>query len=326
MEDIIVECIHCGIKNKVQLPYLESNRPICENCSQPILSYTKKQEALKHIQNEKKSLYKKIVAFNIDNKVAELSFANRLCRENDWGMSYTLKCINEYKKFLYLSAISQTSLTPSDEVDQVWHLHLTYTKSYWTELCEKVLERDFHHNPTIGGSKEQTKYETQYQQTLDLYHQVFHKVPDVDIWPTVEDRFKDADKFVRINKAKYQLFERSTKKQTVNDIKKYSPYSPYFPYILYAIFLFFLLYINVYPPFVYDSGYSPYSNLYDVAALFFPLGLIAYFHIIKAKEKAKRRAEEKIEYTPYVDNGGNSTSSRGGGGDSGCGGCGGCGG
>ena len=28
---------------------------------------------------------------------------------------------------------------PSDEVDQAWHLHLVYTRSYWGEFCPNVL-------------------------------------------------------------------------------------------------------------------------------------------------------------------------------------------
>jgi hypothetical protein len=39
--------------------------------------------------------------------------------------------------------ISTHIVTPSEQVDQVWHLHLTYTRSYWDEFCPNVLGQPF---------------------------------------------------------------------------------------------------------------------------------------------------------------------------------------
>ena len=38
--------------------------------------------------------------------------------------------IVEYIKFIVLSTLSKSELFPSDIVDRVWHLHMTYTTHY----------------------------------------------------------------------------------------------------------------------------------------------------------------------------------------------------
>jgi hypothetical protein len=42
------------------------------------------------------------------------------------------KWIIEYKRFLTLAYFSKKMITPSEQVDQVWHMHMTYTKHYRT--------------------------------------------------------------------------------------------------------------------------------------------------------------------------------------------------
>ena len=66
---------------------------------------------------------------------------------------YTDRVIEEYRKFLYLLASAGHPVTPSDQVDQAWHLHLTYTRSYWEDLCEKTIGKPLHHGPTKGGAE-----------------------------------------------------------------------------------------------------------------------------------------------------------------------------
>lgn len=51
---------------------------------------------------------------------------------------------------MYLAVRANHPVTPSDEVDQAWHLHLTYSRSYWDEFCGAVLEEVVHHDPTRG--------------------------------------------------------------------------------------------------------------------------------------------------------------------------------
>ena len=99
-------------------------------------------------------LWQKIEEFEIGPSDATLSFAGRLARENNWTLTEAGKAILEYKRFIYLAATSDGEVTPSDVVDQVWHLHLTYTQSYWDELCGTILNGPLHHGPTQGGQSE----------------------------------------------------------------------------------------------------------------------------------------------------------------------------
>ena len=85
-------------------------------------------------------LWEDLSNFSLDNPEADFSFSQRLARENGWNLAHSLRVIEEYKKFIYMSVVTGKSLTPSDEVDQAWHLHLIYSYSYWVEMCEKHWE------------------------------------------------------------------------------------------------------------------------------------------------------------------------------------------
>lgn len=147
-------------------------------------------------------LLSKILDFKLDLPDATFNFSDRLCRENGWSLKYAIQAIQEYKKFMYLLILSSEPLTPSDQVDQVWHLHLLYTKSYWEEFCKKTLGKEIHHGPTKGGQEERSKYILLYNNTLKLYQEVFKELPPTHIWPHSEVRFADID-FVRVNRKKH---------------------------------------------------------------------------------------------------------------------------
>jgi hypothetical protein len=140
---------------------------------------------------------------------AELSFQQRLAGENSWSLDFSNKVLLEYKKFIFLIATSQgkTQLTPSDEVDQAWHLHLAYTRDYWDVMCQKILGFPLHHGPTSGGKIEREKYFSQYEATLALYRITFNSEPPADIWPQSHVRF--TGRWRRINTRKNFVFLRA---------------------------------------------------------------------------------------------------------------------
>ena len=76
-------------------------------------------------------LWNKLNDFQIDDRRAAFRFTDRLAQENGWSKAFARRAVDEYKKFIYLTATGATPVTPSDVVDQVWHLHLTFTRSYW---------------------------------------------------------------------------------------------------------------------------------------------------------------------------------------------------
>jgi hypothetical protein len=125
------------------------------------------------MNNEEKVLWNEILNFEIDNPESTFTFTDRLCRENNWSMEYSLRAVLEYKKFMFLICISTNPQTPSDQVDQVWHLHLIYTQSYWLEFCTKVLKKEIHHGPT-KGVEERSLFKDLYSSTLELYYLKWH--------------------------------------------------------------------------------------------------------------------------------------------------------
>lgn len=153
----------------------------------------------------KPDLWRRIEAFQIDRTAGgppQLTFAGRLARENGWTLPHAARIVEEYKRFLYLAMVTTHPVTPSEDVDQAWHLHLAYTQSYWTELCGKVLNRPLHHGPTAGGAAENVKYNNLYGQTLALYEREFGTAPDAALWPAPEVRFGDDLEWTRINTAR----------------------------------------------------------------------------------------------------------------------------
>lgn len=134
------------------------------------------------------ALWQRIVAFEFDESGTTLTFAARLAREQRWSRSYTERVIAEYRRFLYLAAASGHPVSPSPDVDEAWHLHLTYTRSYWDRLCPKVLKRPLHHEPTRGGRDESAKFTDWYQRTKASYAAAFGHQPPTDIWPETSQR------------------------------------------------------------------------------------------------------------------------------------------
>jgi hypothetical protein len=153
-------------------------------------------------------LWQQLQKFQIDPPVVELSFAQRLARENGWHEDYANRVIDEYRRFIYLVATSREQLTPSDQVDQAWHLHLSYTHSYWEVLCRQVLGFALHHTPTRGGNIEQSRFIDQYNATLRLHEATFGDAPPADIWPDAKTRFRNAGDFVRIQRSEHWLLPK----------------------------------------------------------------------------------------------------------------------
>ncbi len=151
------------------------------------------------MSDPKDNLLNKILDFEFDLPTANFSFSDRLSRENGWSLYFALQAIQEYKKFMYLIAQSAEPLTPSDQIDQVWHLHLLYTKSYWEDFCKNTIGKEIHHGPTKGGQDERNKYKILYENTKKIYFEVFNQVPPPQLWPSSEIRFSEID-FVRVNK------------------------------------------------------------------------------------------------------------------------------
>ena len=82
-------------------------------------------------------LWARIKGFALDDPASSLPFSQRLARENGWSRHFACRAIEEYKRFCYLAMTAGHSVSPSDAVDQAWHLHLLYTRSYWDGILRR---------------------------------------------------------------------------------------------------------------------------------------------------------------------------------------------
>lgn len=131
----------------------------------------------------------RIQAFSLDEPGVVFPFSARLARENGWTHPFSARVVEEYRRFVYLAMTAGHPVTPSQQVDEAWHLHLMYTRSYWEEMCGRVLGRPLHHEPTKGGPAEGSKFVDWYARTLDSYRRAFGHAPPPDVWPPPAERF-----------------------------------------------------------------------------------------------------------------------------------------
>src|SRR5688572_8976976 len=132
---------------------------------------------------EQETLWKKIREFPLNEPGAAIKFSSKLQEQQKWTASYTARVIEEYRRFIFLCCIAPKGASPSKAVDEAWHLHLTYTQSYWIDFCKNTLGKDIHHHPSKGGTAEDHKHTKWYKDTLQLYEQVFGFSAPPDIWP-----------------------------------------------------------------------------------------------------------------------------------------------
>lgn len=147
------------------------------------------------------ALRARLEAWSPDDAEAAFAFTARLARDNGWSEAFAARVVREYRRFIELYVTAGHPVTPSDEVDQAWHLHLLYTQDYWGSFCAEVTRVPIHHGPTRGGDAEQDKFVDWYARTLASYERIFGETPPADIWPPAHARFGRGRSFVRVSRA-----------------------------------------------------------------------------------------------------------------------------
>ncbi len=153
-------------------------------------------------------LWERINSYEFDAPDTKFTFVDRVARENGWTGELAGKAIDEYKKFIYLACVSEDPVTPSDAVDQVWHLHMTYTRNYWEQFCKETLKRELHHDPTQGGEDENDKFHAWYDRTKYTYKKEFDSLPPEEIWPLAEIRFQNSENMKRIDVSSFYMIRK----------------------------------------------------------------------------------------------------------------------
>jgi hypothetical protein len=136
-----------------------------------------------------------------------LNVTRRLASHTGWTLDTARAAIKEYRRFCFVAAATSEPVTPSEEVDEVWHFHLIYTSDYWDVWCRTVLRRPFHHNPTRGDADEDSGFCLQYATTLMRYERFFG-VPPAGFWPPTHLRFGTVPRFRTIDAQRWFVFPR----------------------------------------------------------------------------------------------------------------------
>lgn len=140
------------------------------------------------IRPEHDALYQRLLAYEISSPGHEVGFHQHLMRLHGWDETFTLRAVQEYKKFIFLALVVDHRVSPSQQVDEVWHLHLICTESYWNDFCPNVLGHFLHHRPSNGAWEERCRHHQQYQATIASYREIFGE-PPLDLWPPADLRF-----------------------------------------------------------------------------------------------------------------------------------------
>lgn len=159
------------------------------------------------MNDDHRALWRRIDEFAIDDPASATPFSVRLARENGWSLRHAQRVIAEYRRFLFLAATASSPACPSEAVDEAWHLHLCYTRSYWNDLCRDVLGQPLHHEPTQGGRDQLHLHRAMYEQALVAYRAAFDREPPRDIWPGADERFA-APAQVRVDRATHWIVPR----------------------------------------------------------------------------------------------------------------------
>jgi hypothetical protein len=111
---------------------------------------------------------------------ADRPFMNRVRTALAADEAEATAAVLEYLRFAYLAWISPDGATPSKAVDEVWHAHLLFTRSY-DAFCRGTRGEHLHHEPGDGGSDEK-RYRLAYLRTLERYEIEFG-APNARWWP-----------------------------------------------------------------------------------------------------------------------------------------------
>lgn len=154
-----------------------------------------------------RALWQRLEQHDFGTRGHRLGFAARLAREHGWSEAYAAGAVREYKRFCFLAMAGGHTVTPSDAVDEVWHLHLTYSRDYWTRYCPEVLGGDLHHDPSRGGREQASLHYEQYAQTLASYQHWFGP-PPLEFWPDAQTHSASPARYRRIDLNRHWLLRR----------------------------------------------------------------------------------------------------------------------
>jgi uncharacterized protein (TIGR04222 family) len=157
--------------------------------------------------DETRARWRRIRVHAFEDADAPLDFVAKLAREQGWSRDQVRAAIEEYRRFCFLSSVCDETMVPSVAVDEVWHLHLTYTEDYWQRFCPDALGVALHHRPGGLGRDDAAHYRQRYAETLAEYERWFGTPPE-RWWPGTVERFRRPGRFRRVDRDRVWLIRK----------------------------------------------------------------------------------------------------------------------
>ncbi len=127
------------------------------------------------------ALWSRISDYRFEVDGTATPFADHLASAEGWSASFASAVIEEYRRFIYLTRITDGALPPSWHVDRAWQLHLTHSRDYWEKFCAEVLRHPLHHEPG-AGAKDAARRAARYEATRTIYTREFGAAPPARVW------------------------------------------------------------------------------------------------------------------------------------------------
>ena len=111
----------------------------------------------------------KLKTLDLENVAVKLMSCDNGC---GWTDRQTKKAIARYRMFLYLIFLFPTiSLSPTKEIDEVWHTHILVDTQRYMEDCLNLYGYILHHR--INNFESNQNQEKIFEQTQQLFEKTF---------------------------------------------------------------------------------------------------------------------------------------------------------
>jgi hypothetical protein len=124
---------------------------------------------------ELESIKSKIANLNLDQIIGKVAHDENL------SIDEVREIAQQYKQFVYLAG-AYGDVTPTKDIDLVWHAHILDTEKY-DSFCHEVFGRKIHHLPTYSkqefgrGNFNSEAQERTYYRTIKLFEKEFGHNP-----------------------------------------------------------------------------------------------------------------------------------------------------
>lgn len=129
---------------------------------------------------------KQVLSINLDDNTLKkaidaVDFSDilaKLAYQYGWKQAHAEEICDMYKNFLflYIKYGQQFPLAPSEEIDEIWHLHILETQNY-RHFCDSVCGQYVDHKPMSFKNLNPTNFKENQQafnNTLMLYSKEFN--------------------------------------------------------------------------------------------------------------------------------------------------------